>query len=152
MPRVHLFDPVGPLTDALGDGLTPIRPRWSRTSLPGPGPRSSTPHVPSWAAGWTVTSLLGIGRAAITARPLVGRGVPGRLAPRITAPPGPGPASRPPHDPTRAARTKGERPPSRPGRRDRRGHGAQCKAAPAHGAGTGPRADSERIRRAGPAR
>ena len=41
-------------------------------------------------------------------------------------------------------------PPSRRGRpgRDRRGHGARCKAVPARGAGCGPRAESER----GPAR
>ncbi len=36
----------------------------------------------------------------------------------------------------------GQASPSRPGRRDRRGHGAQCKAVPAHGAGSGPRAAS----------
>ena len=35
-------------------------------------------------------------------------------------------------------------PPSRRGRRDRRGHGARCKAVPARWAGCGPRADSER--------
>ena len=79
----------------MGDGLAPIRPRRSRTSLPGPGPRSSTPHVPSWGAGWTVTTLLGIRRAAIPARPLVGRGVPGRHA---------RPASQRRRAPARAAR------------------------------------------------
>ncbi len=48
-----------------------------------------------------------------------------------------------------------EDPPSRRGRRDRRGHGARCKAVaavPARGAGCSPGADSDSVSERGPAR
>jgi hypothetical protein len=74
----------------------------------------------------------------IPARPHAGRGVTGRHVPLSTSPPGHRSRRHVPRTTPRGQRAK--RPPSRPGRRDRRGHGAQCKAGPAHGAGSGPRA------------
>ena len=136
--RVHLLCPNGPITVALGDGLPPIRARMDD-------------HVPIRARPGKL----------FPARPHAGRGEDGHV------PAGPRPGRDPPRVPMRAAGSQGvtrpqldaagsrperlrgprgpggKRPPSRRGRRDRRGHGARCKAVPARGAGCGPRADSE---------
>ena len=99
--------------------------RRSVTSPPGPGPSSSTPARPHAGRGGDSHKGVGSGRAVDAA----GSGQSG------TSPRGPEKSGR-----DRRASV----PPSRRGRRDRRGHGARCKAVPARWAGCGPRADSER--------
>ena len=115
---------------------------------------------PPSGRGWTITSPSGPGPGKLfPARPHAGREEDSHV------PAGPRPGRDPPRVPTRAAGSQGvtrpqldaagsrperlrgprgpggKRPPSRRGRRDRRGHGARCKAVPARGAGCGPRAE-----------
>jgi hypothetical protein len=125
-------------------GYPPSGHGWTITSRPGPGPASSAPHVPTRDVGQS-RPCRPASRQRSPARPHAGRGVPGRHAPATRRRRVPARAASPPHGPEGGRRGPGASvPQSRRGRRDRRGHGARCKAVPARGAGCGPRADSER--------
>ncbi len=144
MPGVHLLCPVGPLTSCLGDGLPPIRDRVGR-SRPCRAPARAALRLPHTSARGTRSGQSRPCRPAAEQRPPArsheGRGVPGRHVPAAQRRRVPARAARPPRGPKVAARAGGERPPSRRGRRDRRGHGARCKPVPAQGGGCGPRAE-----------
>jgi hypothetical protein len=126
----------------LGGWATPHQGAVGR-SRPHPGPaRQALPRTSSRGTGGkTVTSLPARVQAEIPrASPRGPRG-PRASRARNSSPPGPGPGGTSPSRPEGGAREEqwASVPPSRRGRRDRRGHGARCKAVPARGAGCGPR-------------
>jgi hypothetical protein len=108
--------------------------RCSTPSEPGPDAQVlGAPVLPSWA----VNSHDPAGLRPSSEPPCVPPRGPREARARNATPPGPGPGGTSPSRPGGSREGRGRASPHR-GRRDRRGHGARCKAVLARGAGSGP--------------